>query len=90
MHPEIVKKMNEIIAILKIIERETAGYGSINDRMSIGNQRAPEVKAKVDQLNFLLALHGKDETSDRLYKQLIQDIDNTLDIRDPPRFRSEF
>ncbi len=89
MHPEVVKKMNEVIAILKVIERETAGYGMVEQRRMIANQRAPEVKQKVDDLNFLIALHGRDETSDRYFKQLIDNINNTLDIRDYPKSRFE-
>jgi len=86
MHPEIVKKMNEIIAILKLVERETFTYGDINDKKIVTGRRFPEVQNKILELDILIASYGTDENIERYRKQLLDESDRVLNIRETLNF----
>jgi len=85
MHPDIVKKLNEIIGILKMAEREISGYSNYTEKKSAASRSAHEVEEKHNQLLLLIQKHGSDETVNKYYRQLTQEVSRILDIKEPPK-----
>ena len=54
MHSEIVKKMNEIIGLMKVIERELAGYSLFEEKQHVALQRKNDVYNKIEELKELI------------------------------------
>lgn len=87
MHPDIVRKMNEIIGLLKVIEREICAYGSMYEKKNIIRSRTPDVMNKYDELNALIAKIGSDSEINRFHTQLTEEISRVLDVTDPKEFK---
>ncbi len=83
MDAEIIKKMNEVIGLLKVIERELASYGTYEQRKHIAEQRTPDILMKYRELNDLIATKGPDEIANKLHKQLTEEISKVLEVKEP-------
>ena len=83
MHSEIVKKMNEIIGLMKVIERELAGYSLFEEKQHVALQRKNDVYNKIEELKELIVQKGSDELTNKYYKQLNQEVSRILDIKEP-------
>jgi len=86
MHPDVVKKMNETIALLKLIERETAILGDINDKRIVTSRRSSEVQNKILELDIIIASNGTDENTEKFRKQIVDEADRVLNIREAQKF----
>ncbi|MBS3175338.1 hypothetical protein J4440_05635 [Candidatus Woesearchaeota archaeon] len=83
MHSEIVKKMNEIIGLMKVIERELAGYSLFEEKQHVALQRKNDVYNKIEELKELIVQKGSDELTNKYYKELNQEVSRILDIKEP-------
>jgi len=87
MHPDVIRKMNEIIGLLKVIEREISAYGSTYEKKNVVRSRTPDVMKKYDELNALIAQKGSDAETNRYHAQINDEISRVLDVKDPMDFK---
>ena len=78
--------MNETIALLKLIERETAILGDINDKRIVTSRRSSEVQNKILELDIIIASNGTDENTEKFRKQIVDEADRVLNIREAQKF----
>lgn len=84
MDSHIVKKMNEIIGILKVIERELAGRTSVFDKQTLVNERYPAVEAKMQELGVLMSQIFSDDITIKYHQQLKEEVNRVLNINVHP------
>ena len=87
MHPDIINKMNEIIGMLKVIEREISIYGSTYEKKAVVRSRTPEIMKRYQDLNKLLAAKGIDDETNKYYQQLTNEISRVLHVTDIMNFK---
>lgn len=80
MDSKIVKKMNEIIGILKIIERELAGRTSLFDKQKLINERREAIETNMQELEILMAEIFSDDIAIRYYQQLKEEVNRILNV----------
>ena len=86
MHPDTVKKMNEIIGMLKVIEREISIYGSMYEKKAVVRSRTPEIMKRYEELNKMLNEKGIDEETNKYYRELTSEISRVLHVTDIMNF----
>ncbi len=82
--------MNEIIGIIKMVEREIVGYANYNEKKIAAARTAPEIEKKHNELLELIKKHGSDELVNKYYKQLSHDISRIIEVKEPPRSNLRF
>ena len=87
MHQDIVRKMNEIIGLLKVIEREISAYGSMYEKKNVVRSRTPDVIKKFDELNALITKLGVDPETNLFHAKITDEISRVLDVKDPNDFK---
>ena len=79
--------MNELIGILKVIERELASYGSMYEKKNVLRSRTPDVMKKYDELNALIAKLGTNVETNKFHAEISNEISRVLEVKDPMDFK---
>ena len=87
MHPEIIRKMNEIIGRIKVIDREISAYGSMYEKKNVARSRTPDIMKKFGELGKIIAEKGADAQTNKYYTELTNEITRVLNVKDPMEFK---
>ncbi len=80
MDSRIVKKMNEIIGALKIIERELANQSITEEKQRLMIARKPLIEQKMMELEEMMATIMADAQTINLHKRLKDEVAKTLSV----------
>lgn len=80
MDSRIVKKMNEIIGALKVIERELDSKSSMADKQGLISQRKPIVEQKMMELEEMMRNIMADAQTINNHKRLKDEVSRILSV----------
>ncbi len=78
MDGKIVKKMNEIIGLMKLIERELAARASNSDRKKLLIDRKLQLDSKMEELDELMATTLSDASTINYHRQIKEEVDKLM------------
>lgn len=87
MDARIVKKMNEIIGALKVIERELASKSSTADKQGLISQRKLVIEQKMMELAEMMTNIMADAQTINLHKRLKDEVSRILSVNSFPKKR---
>lgn len=85
MDIRVVKKMNEVIAALKVVDRELASRSSMADKQKLIDERKPAIEQKMIELETLLGEVSIDPQTERYYRQLKEELNKVLTVTIYPK-----
>lgn len=87
MDTAIIKKMNEIIGILKVIEREIATKSITEDKQRLIAERKPAIDAKLEELERMMSSILTDAQTINYHRQLKDEVARVFDVNACPKKR---
>ena len=79
MDSKIVKKMNEVIGFIKLVEREVSARASSEDRKKLLLDRKVQLDSKMEELDELMATTLSDGATINYHRQIKEEIDKLMD-----------
>lgn len=89
MDNKILKKMNEVIGFMKLIERELMGRASLNDRAKLLQERKIDLDKKLEELDEIMATTLSDAQAINYHKKIREEADklmNSIDVKSERRY----
>lgn len=87
MDSRIIKKMNEIIGALKVVERELDSKSSMADKQGLISQRKPVIEQKMMELEEMMTNIMADAQTINYHKRLKDEVSRILSVNSFPKTR---
>lgn len=78
MDSKIVKKMNEIIGFMKLIEREMLGRASAEDRIKLLLDRKKDLDLRLEELDEMMAVTLTDAQTIKFHSQVKEEVNKLM------------